>query len=197
MSIIDKAVAAVTPPESDEARLEANAKARAAAQDGDWLSHVLDHHDQIRQGLAAAFNAPPAERPDALKRLARILVGHSLAEEIVLYPALSKAHEKGHAMMAYTEQTATKMQMAELERLDPGAQEWEDKLDHIRGALLHHMYEEEGNWFLDLKRQSGDSALWLTDRFLEEYERYVGGEDGTGLRGSAVNAQNAADARPI
>ena len=34
MSLIDKVVAAVTPPESEETRLEARAKARASAVKG-------------------------------------------------------------------------------------------------------------------------------------------------------------------
>ena len=48
MSIIDKAIAAITPPASDEDRAKATQKARAAAGAGDWLSLALDHHDQIR-----------------------------------------------------------------------------------------------------------------------------------------------------
>ena len=52
MSILDKAIAAVTPPVSDEKRAEAHAKARAAAEPGDWLSQVLDHHEQIDQAFA-------------------------------------------------------------------------------------------------------------------------------------------------
>jgi hypothetical protein len=38
MSILDKVVAAVTPPESEEARAEARAKAQSAASSlsGDW-----------------------------------------------------------------------------------------------------------------------------------------------------------------
>ncbi|NWG45059.1 MAG: hemerythrin domain-containing protein [Alphaproteobacteria bacterium] len=173
MSIVDKAIAAVTPPESEEARIEATRTARAAATPGHWLAMALDHHDEIRAALEAALAAAPADRPRALKRLQLVLIGHSLAEEIVLYPALAKAHEKGHAGMAYSEQTATKMQMAELERLDPRSKEWSEKLEHIRGALLHHMYEEEGNWFLDLKDQYADQKT-LTARFAEEYNRYVG-----------------------
>lgn len=41
MSVIDKIVAAVTPPESEEARADARLKANAAARPGDWLSQVL------------------------------------------------------------------------------------------------------------------------------------------------------------
>ena len=47
MSIIDKVVAAVTPPESEEARAKARAKAEAAARPGDWLSQILDHHRPV------------------------------------------------------------------------------------------------------------------------------------------------------
>lgn len=181
MSIIDKALAAVTPPESDEARAEATRKAREAATSGDWLSMALDHHDLIRSAFEACRTASPgAARVQAMKRLALVLNGHSLAEEVVLYPALAKADGKAHAGMAYTEQTTAKMQMAELERIDPATPEWLDKLEHIRGAVLHHIFEEESAWFLKLKADYDDQAF-LTARFAEEYERYAGGaEAGSG-----------------
>lgn len=183
MSIVDKALGAITPPESDEARKEATEKARAAASPGDWLSMALDHHQQIRVAFTECRNAvDAAARLAGMKRLALVLNGHSLAEEVVLYPALAKAGEKGHAGMAYTEQTTAKMQMAELERIDPSTDEWKDKLEHIRGAVLHHMFEEEGSWFLKLKEDYDDQGF-LTARFREEYERYVGGEMSGGTAG--------------
>ncbi len=176
MSIIDKVLGAVTPPESDEKRAEATARARAAAGDGDWLSMALDHHDLIRKSFEACRSAAPGgRRITAMKKLAVVLNGHSLAEEVVLYPALAKAGGKGHVGLAYTEQTTAKMQMAELERIDPATDDWLDKLEHIRGAVLHHIFEEEGTWFLEL-REKYDDQSWLTERFAEEYERYVGSE---------------------
>jgi hypothetical protein len=185
MSIIDKALGAVTPPESDEARARATQKARAAAGGGDWLSLALDHHDQIRGAFEACRTATPGNaRVEAMKALALILNGHSLAEEVVLYPALAKAGEKGHAGMAYSEQTTAKMQMAELERIDPSTEAWLDKLEHIRGAVLHHVYEEENSWFIELKEKYEDQAF-LTARYREEFERYVGVGSGAG-RGSAA-----------
>jgi hypothetical protein len=174
MSIVDKALGAITPPESESDREEATRKARAAAQAGDWLSMVLDHHQQIRAAFETCRTAGPgAARVKAMKALALILNGHSLAEEVVLYPALAKAGEKGHAGQAYTEQTTAKVQMAELERIDPAAQDWLDKLEHIRGAVLHHAYEEEDKWFIELKQKYDDQAF-LTERFSEEFERYAG-----------------------
>jgi hypothetical protein len=57
MSIIDKVVAAVTPPESEESRSKARAKARASAGKGDWLAMVLDHHEQVEAAFAAVKSA--------------------------------------------------------------------------------------------------------------------------------------------
>ena len=201
MSILDKLVAAVTPPESDEARREARAKARAAARDGDWLSTILQHHEQIE----SAFNAvrectDPTARTAAHKRLALLLTGHSIAEEAVIYPALARADEKGHSTKAYTEQAAAKAQMGLLGNLPPMSQEYLDKLEHIRGAVLHHVYEEEGNWFLDLRERLPEAEQQLIgERYLEEFNRYMGQDAmqlgggaprprGTGLTGNAAAA---------
>jgi hemerythrin superfamily protein len=179
MSLLDKVVAAVTPPESDEQRAEARAKARSAATDGDWLSLVLDHHQQIEAAFAAVKAATDAaSRVSAQKRMALLLTGHSIAEEAVIYPALVKAHEQGHSTKAYTEQSAAKVQMGLLEDLDPMSQEYLDKLEHIRGAVAHHVYEEEGNWFVDLKTKLAPAdQTKITFRYQQEFSRYTRNED--------------------
>lgn len=190
MSIIDKVVAAVTPPESDEARREARAKALAAAGDGDWLATVLEHHMQIESAFSEVRMAADAtSRLAAQKRLAIILTGHSNAEEAVLYPALVRSGHKSHATMSYTEQAGAKANLGELEYLDPSSQEYLDKLEHIRGAVAHHMYEEESDRFLDLKDLSPQDQSRLTHRFKEEFDRYVRGPSLSAdeARGTAVS----------
>ena len=176
MSVLDKVIAAVTPPESEQTRQEARAKARAAATSGDWLSAILTHHEQIEAAFAAVKSATTAAtRIAAQKKLGIILTGHSIAEESVIYPALTVVNEKGHATMAYTEQAAAKTQMALLENLAPMTQDYLDKLEHIRGAVAHHVYEEEGTWFLELKEKAPKSdQAKLTERYREEFERYAG-----------------------
>jgi hypothetical protein len=94
---------------------------------------------------------------------------------MVLYPSLSATSENGHADMGYPEQAMVKIQMAALEKCDPMSQEFEGKLGHVKGALLHHMYEEEGNCFLDLKaKTSSEEQGGMTARYAEEFDRYVG-----------------------
>jgi hypothetical protein len=178
MSILDKVVAAVTPPESEEARRKARAKARAVAGADDWLAEILDHHEEIE----AAFAAVKAARESTTRRaaqseLAKLLSAHANAEEAVIYPALIHFGHKMHGTAGYTEQAGAKANLGELEYLDPLSQEFEDKLEHIRGAVAHHVYEEENDRFLDLKKLPAPEQAHLTARYAEEYARFRGIDD--------------------
>jgi hypothetical protein len=69
--------------------------------------------------------------------------------------------------------------MGLLEKLAPMTTDYLDKLEHIRGAVAHHMYEEEGNWFIDLKEKaSATDQVLITRRYEEEFTRYVGANVG-------------------
>jgi hypothetical protein len=177
MTMMDKVIGAMNPIETDEVRAAAHAQARASAGRG-WLALVLDHHEQIDQAFDAVFTARSATgRRAAQKELAVILTGHSIAEESVLYPALAKAGDKSAAKDAYQEQSEAKTQMSMLEDLEPMSDAYLAKLEEIRTAVQHHVFEEESTWFPELRRQA-DSALQakLTRRYKEEFERYVGVE---------------------
>lgn len=176
MSFLDKLVATIAPPESDEDRMKARREADRIAEGYGWMREALQHHRQIEAAFEDARKSPDAAgRTKAVKELAIVLNGHAQAEETILYPAFVEHEEKLHATMAYQEQQVTKVQMAMLEKLDPMSQEWLDKLEHIRGAVLHHMYQEESSWFLDLARKSKpEESQMLTQRFQEEYHRYAG-----------------------
>ena len=176
MSLLDKIAAAVTPMASDEDRVDARRSAEQSAQNGDWLSQVLDHHRQIEAAFDRALNATDAQsRRTAASELGVILMAHSNAEEAVLYPALVEGSSKTHTTMAYEEQAAAKINMAILESLDPTSQEWRDKLKHIQGAVAQHVYQEESSWFLDLVRNvPADKQTQLTKRYAEEFHRNSG-----------------------
>ena len=178
MSIIDKAVAAVTPAESEEDRAEARRQATEQAQPGDWFSLILQHHRMLEEAFAATRDASDdAAARAAAKRLGVVLTGHAIAEESVIYPALGATGETGHADMGYDEQVMVKKEMAKLEQLEPLSPDWQAKLEEIREAVAHHMYEEEGTWFQELSRNAdpADQAM-LTRRYEEEWTRYTGRE---------------------
>ena len=108
-----------------------------------------------------------------------MLTGHSMAEEAVLYPAMALGDQQAHATAAYTEQSGAKINLAALEELDPMSQDYLDKLEHVRGAVQHHVYEEESTWFPALAR-TGDGVLQarLSSRYIEEFDRYMGADAG-------------------
>ena len=68
--------------------------------------------------------------------------------------------------------------------------EFLDKLEHIRGAVAHHMYEEESDRFLDLKQISATNQARLTARYMEEFDRYVDSADESQLE-VGTSRQNA------
>ena len=178
MSMLDRAIAAISPPVTDEKCAEAHAKAREAAEPGDWLSLVLDHHEGIDAAFAAVKAASTVEdRRKAEKMLGTLLTGHSMAEEAVIYPALAQTGEQGHANTAYSEQAAAKMQMAALELMDAMSQDYIDKLGHLEGAVKTHVLQEESDWFLAMKKDAlADAQSRATARYREEYARYIDGE---------------------
>lgn len=177
MSFLDKIAKAVTPLASQEERAEARSKAEQISQSNDWLSQIIDHHRQIEAAFGRSLNAAGAEeRRVAAGDLATLLMGHANAEEAVIYPSLVEYSGKTHTTMAYEEQAAAKINMAILENLDPMSREWRDKLEHIQGAVLQHVYQEESSWFPDLAQNAPlDKQQLLTKRYAEEFGRYNGG----------------------
>ncbi len=139
---------------------------------------VLQHHVQIDAAFEAVKSATDAvSRRQSQQHLATLLTGHSNAEESVLYPALVRMGEKASATMSFTEQAGAKINLGELEYLDPMSQDYADELEHVCGAVRHHMYEEESSRFLDLKQKApAAEQQMLTRRFVEEFERYVGAD---------------------
>lgn len=176
MSLVDKVIAAVTPPESAEDRANARLKAKSTATPGDWLDQIIQHHEQIEAAFDQAEAASDsAARTEAVKVLGALLTGHSSAEEAVIYPHLADDH-KVHMGMSYQEQQAAKVEMALLEALDPLSKDWVDKLGHIRGAVAHHVYEEENDRFIHLHEEvHPDDQARMTARYREETTRYDGG----------------------
>lgn len=176
MSFLDRIAAAVTPAASDEDRAEARRKVSELATRHEWLAQIVAHHREIERNFEQALTAgTPAERTSAMKSLATILNGHSLAEEVVIYPNVAEHDSKTHAAMAYEEQSMAKVQMAKLETIDPMSEEWREKLEHIQGAVQQHVYQEEDSWFPDLAKDLGASeSKHLSERYREEAARYLG-----------------------
>lgn len=178
MSLIDKVVAAVSPAGLERVRGVARAGAACAASCGDWLEMVLEHHRYIESAFRLVASAQEeAGRIRAQRRLAALLVGHANAEETVLYPALARAEERGHAASAYSEQATIRMRMALLESMPAMSRAYHEALEDLRTTVVRHMYEEESTWFLEIKAKvPAVEQIRLSQRYEQEFHRYVGDE---------------------
>jgi hemerythrin superfamily protein len=177
MSFLDKIAATLAPAASEEDMMKARQQAEQIGASEPWLRAIVDHHKQIESLIDEVINAPEASRRrEALKEFMVVLTGHSVAEEVVIYPDIAEESSKAHAAMAYEEQSMTKVQVAMLEKIDPMSQEWRDKGEHIRSALQQHIYQEESSWYPTLAdKLSSTEKARMTERYNEEYDRYVGG----------------------
>lgn len=204
MSWLDKIGSTIFPLASDEKRAEARRKAEELARTHQWLAQIVAHHKAIEQCFADALSATSLDaRRHAMTELARLNTGHSIAEEVTVYPLLVQHNGviggKIQATLAYEEQQMTKIQQAMLEQLDPMSEEWREKLEHIKSAVQQHVYEEENHRFAELAKalSPGESAR-LGRRYAEEFERYGAGdlaeETGTPTQMAAQETGNAGSA---
>jgi hemerythrin superfamily protein len=154
MSILDRIASTLAPTASEEQRIEARRELEKLAVGQPFAEDILNQHKQIEQLFVDARNSTGAAAQAAVRELALLLNGHAMAEEAVIYPEVSDNSSKVHAGMAYEEHAMTKVQLAELQKIDPGSQQWLEKLEHIESAVQQHIYQEEGSWLPDVIRNA-------------------------------------------
>lgn len=183
MSLLEKVVSAVKPAQSQEQRQAARSRAESAAGLGDWLSLVLEHHRYIEAAFVVLEAADDeSERHRAQRRLATLLIGHANAEETVLYPALMAVDERVHASRAFAEEATIRTALSMLDSIPSMTRAYRQELGHLRHLVVHHMYEEESTWFMELKAKvAGTEQIRLSQRYEQEFYRYFG-EARTGAR---------------
>lgn len=175
MSFLDRIAAAVTPAASDEDRAEARRRIEELSMGEPFVEDIVRQHKQIEALFAEARSAAGAGGQTAVRELALLLTGHAMAEEAVVYPEVSEHSGKTHAGMAYEEHAMTKVQLAKLQQMDPGSQEWIEKLDHIEGAVKQHIYQEEDSWLPDVIRNApAADRQRMSIEYRDHFERFAG-----------------------
>jgi hypothetical protein len=175
MTLPDKMIGTVREPLEDR-RARARELAYARTAECGWFAEVLRHHVAIEQALRAVREGgDPAAGRHALRWLSTLMKGHAIAEDTVLYPALAFDGQKAHALSAFADESSFRIDLAGLALLEPGSEDYIDKLDALRADLALHFYEEEGAWYPALcRREGGRGNARLHMLFVEEFRRYMG-----------------------
>ncbi|MGW5738589.1 MULTISPECIES: hemerythrin domain-containing protein [Streptomyces] len=111
----------------------------------DVVELILDDHRRMEE-LFRDMRSVEAERADALKKFAALLIAHALAEEAEVYPALRRYRdidneEVEHGVEEHEE--GNEALLALLEVKDVGSDDWDEKLEKLVEAVTHHTDEEE------------------------------------------------------
>ncbi|MGW2346695.1 hemerythrin domain-containing protein [Streptomyces sp. NPDC001661] len=111
----------------------------------DVVELILADHRRM-EDLFRRMRSVEAQRADALREFAGLLVAHALAEEHEVYPALKRFRnvdndEVDHGKEEHDD--GNKALLALLEVDDVGGDDWDEKLEKLVEAVTHHTDEEE------------------------------------------------------
>jgi hemerythrin superfamily protein len=127
----------------------------------DAVSFLKDQHRDVRDLFTAIAEANGDERRDQFETLVRLLAVHETAEEMVIYPTIRAEGERGErvAEARLSEEDEAKKMLADLEKLDPSASEFDELLKRFRTAVETHAEREEQEAFPLLESVADDDRL--------------------------------------
>ncbi len=121
----------------------------------DVLTLLKEDHDKVKRVLEEGETTTERgekTRTELFTRLKTMLTAHEAMEEEVLYPAL-KAHPKAKELTleAFEEHHVVDMVLEELEKTPVSDEQWGAKWTVAKENIEHHIEEEEGEMFRDIR----------------------------------------------
>jgi hemerythrin superfamily protein len=122
--------------------------------DRDVIDELTTDHREVAELFdQIAATTDPAQRRDLTDSLIAELVRHSVAEEMHVYPAIRDHVPNGDAAVDddTKEHKELEVRMKELESADASSPEFLDVLARTRALFQHHITDEEGQQFPQLR----------------------------------------------
>jgi hemerythrin superfamily protein len=130
------------------------------AEDGSDVIEVLEHdHREVEDMFSELESLRGADTDDAKARRKALadqvtieLVRHSVAEEVLVYPQVDKKVSSEEAEHAREEHAEAEKTLHRLEKLDADDPAFDDELATLMGQIRHHIEDEEGRMFRDMRQ---------------------------------------------
>ena len=100
----------------------------------------------------ASTEADRTRRKELTEQVTIELVRHSVAEEVLVYPKVEKDVSAEDAEHAREEHAETEETLHGLEQLDAGDPAFDDELETLMAEIRHHIDDEEGEIFAQMRR---------------------------------------------
>lgn len=130
--------------------------------------YLIDQHAKIEALFDDVLGSPEDARARPFAALRRLLAVHEVTEQSVVHPRARRDLDTGVAMIdqRLAEEHKTEQILTELEDLDTGSVEFENRITQLKAAVMVHARREEDGEFDRLREM-------LTDRELERIANSV------------------------
>lgn len=149
----------------------------SALTTGSWMDQVKAQHRAIDgnfRNLKATTDAQMPRRTALLKQLADNLTAHSVAEEVVLYPAIAMKNDVPKSDELYMEQAHAKVILAELDKMPKRGPEFMTRLTALETAIKEHVADEESNAYPRLMQAaSAAENATMTADFRMHFNKHI------------------------
>ena len=134
----------------------------------DAIVMLKEEHKKVEKLFKALEKDDLSVVPD----ICEALTMHAAVEESVFYPAINKEVEDQEADVAeaYEEHHLVKVLIAELRELDPSDQAYKAKATVLMELVRHHVEEEEGEMFPEVRSQLGRKRLQELGDEMQSFE---------------------------
>jgi hemerythrin superfamily protein len=109
-------------------------------------------HRQVEALFTKISRAKGQERMPLIDELATSLQAHMELEEKVVYPAMKPVVGAEHVQEGNTEHSLARSTLEEMVKLAPDKPGFEGALEAVKAGIEHHVKEEEGEVFPELRK---------------------------------------------
>lgn len=140
---------------------------------------VLEHdHREVEEMFAeleslrgSASEEARKRRKDLADQVTIELVRHSVAEEVLVYPAVEDKVSKEEAEHAREEHAEAEETLARLDKLDADDPGFDDELATLMREIRHHIEDEEERMFADMRRVLDEDELRRLGSRVEAFKK--------------------------
>jgi len=140
----------------------------ATTETRDILDLLAADHQLVEERFTTLDSAHATDRHSLFCELVHTLVGHEVAEELVVYPAIVHDAPDGEAEAKprLEEQAEAEQKLADMEKMDPASPEFGAQLAQLKSAVLAHAKAEEARIFPLLRHvETPASRAEMADRY--------------------------------
>ena len=128
----------------------------------DALVVLKEDHAEVKRLFRAFEKADtPEQRGKLAEQMIAALQLHTEVENTILYPAILKTLPdlEDEILESYEEHHAVDLIIAEIQKLEPSAENFEARVTVLIENVEHHIGEEEDEWFPKVRKALGRDEL--------------------------------------